>query len=95
MREYNLRPSPGQPNSGPKKSGIFQQQAKVFDDNSLMPWGKYKGVPLKDVPANYLLWLWENGVYSEKGKPLHNYISAAFSALESECPDLIIDHRPE
>jgi len=26
-----------------------------------MPFGKYKGQELDDVPANYLMWLHENG----------------------------------
>ncbi len=30
-------------------------------DNSLMPFGKYKGEKMANVPASYLLWLYENG----------------------------------
>lgn len=26
-----------------------------MNENTLMPYGKYKGIPLKDVPAKYLL----------------------------------------
>ena len=26
-----------------------------------MPFGKYKGQPIEDVPDSYLLWLYENG----------------------------------
>lgn len=29
-------------------------------DDSLMPFGKYKGKEMQDVPARYLLWLYEN-----------------------------------
>jgi uncharacterized protein (DUF3820 family) len=29
-------------------------------DTDLMPWGKYKGTRMIDVPATYLLWLLEN-----------------------------------
>ena len=28
-----------------------------MDDNSIMPFGKHKGIPLKDVPDDYLYWL--------------------------------------
>ena len=28
-----------------------------MDDNTLMPFGKYKGEALANVPASYLLWL--------------------------------------
>lgn len=30
-----------------------------MDDNSIMPFGKYKGEKMIDVPADYLLWLYE------------------------------------
>jgi len=25
-------------------------------DTDLMPFGKYKGIPMQDVPAGYLIW---------------------------------------
>jgi Putative quorum-sensing-regulated virulence factor len=28
--------------------------------NFTMPWGKYKGVPLQEVPSDYLLWCLDN-----------------------------------
>ena len=33
----------------------------ALDDNSPMPFGKYRGKKMIDVPASYLLWLYENG----------------------------------
>ena len=35
----------------------------ALSDTDLMPFGKYKGEPLQDVPASYLAWLWRDGVY--------------------------------
>lgn len=32
-----------------------------MDDNSLMPFGKHKGERMQDVPAEYLLWLHDEG----------------------------------
>lgn len=32
----------------------------MMNDNSIMPFGKYKGVKLANVPASYLLWLYDN-----------------------------------
>jgi uncharacterized protein (DUF3820 family) len=29
-------------------------------DESIMPWGKYKGYSMENVPASYLIWLYEN-----------------------------------
>lgn len=34
--------------------------AKQFDDNSLMPWGKHEGEKMANVPASYLLWIYDN-----------------------------------
>ena len=31
-----------------------------YTDETLMPWGKYKGLKMANVPADYLLWLYEN-----------------------------------
>jgi len=31
-----------------------------MDDNSIMPYGKYKGKKMANVPPEYLLWLYEN-----------------------------------
>ena len=31
-----------------------------MNDQSLMPWGKYQGKKMNDVPDSYLLWLYEN-----------------------------------
>ena len=31
-----------------------------MEDNSIMPWGKHKGDKMINVPASYLLWLYEN-----------------------------------
>lgn len=33
-----------------------------MDDNSIMPYGKHKGKPLKDVPDDYLLYIYEEGI---------------------------------
>ena len=30
-------------------------------DNSPMPFGKYKGTAMENVPADYLIWLHDNG----------------------------------
>ncbi len=31
--------------------------SRPLDDNKLMPWGKYAGTKMIDVPASYLLYL--------------------------------------
>lgn len=32
----------------------------LLNEHSIMPYGKYKGRQIKDVPADYLLWLYYN-----------------------------------
>jgi uncharacterized protein (DUF3820 family) len=36
---------------------------KKLEDSDLMPFGKYKGSKMIDVPADYLLWYLENGKF--------------------------------
>lgn len=70
-----------------------------MNDDDEMPFGKHKGKRMADVPSDYLLWLWDNGMYrdntlSQRTDPVREYIVANFHALETECPDRIIEHRP-
>lgn len=66
-------------------------------DTDPMPFGKYKGEPMQDVPASYLAWLWRDGLrdYSRSrpdGIPafvrdktlVANYIWNSKSAIEQE-----------
>ena len=86
MREYKLnRPAGHQPQA--------PAQAEM-NDLTPMPFGKHKDTPMQDVPANYLLWLWDNGVHKQPGKPIHAYIKKSFSALMKECPDYIAENMP-
>jgi hypothetical protein len=69
------------------------------EDAYEMTFGKYRGTPIGEVPASYLLWLWDNGMWDDHVRgadrdPVRLYIIKHFSALETECPDLIIKHRP-
>ncbi len=64
-----------------------------------MPFGKHKGTLLDDVPASYLLWLWDkdDGLWcdeSTRNKPLRDYIIRSFKALQQECKDKIVVHGP-
>lgn len=66
-----------------------------MNDEILMNFGKHKGRRLGDVPAAYLLWLWDNGVWAEAENPLHVYIVNTFSALEADAPDYLVKHQPK
>jgi hypothetical protein len=62
-------------------------------DESIMPWGKYRGRKLKDVPASYLLWLydvagspkntWQKGAMMTS-PDLYKYIDKVRDCLELE-----------
>jgi hypothetical protein len=56
-------------------------------DTSPMPFGKYKGLPMSDVPANYLFWLWTNGKREDKTCLVADYIRRNKSALATEHKD--------
>ena len=58
-----------------------------LDDLSPMPWGKHRGVPMQDVPAQYLWWLWTEGMMSNKQEPVADYIRRNLEALKQEYPD--------
>jgi hypothetical protein len=64
---------------------------KELTDTDLMPWGKYKGQPMQDVPASYLHWFWTqpNGgkTHKEGNDPVADYIRANIVALKTEYPD--------
>jgi uncharacterized protein (DUF3820 family) len=61
----------------------FNIQIKLIkmNDESIMPFGKYKGEKLANVPAKYLLWLYDQ---SCNNKELYAYIEENLDALESE-----------
>ena len=50
-------------------------------DEDKMPIGKYKGEKLANVPASYLLWLWDQGnIFG----PLKDYIKENLDVLRAE-----------
>jgi len=55
-------------------------------DLSPMPFGKYKGTPMQDVPASYLHFLWTKGCDDLR---IRKYIETSLTALSDENPDLI------
>lgn len=53
----------------------------ALTDESLMPWGKHKGKEMANVPADYLVWLYENNKCSGAVK---TYIEDNLELLRSE-----------
>lgn len=53
----------------------------ILDDNSEMPFGKHKGVKMANVPADYLIFLYENNF--AKGNVL-TYIVSNLDVLKEQ-----------
>jgi hypothetical protein len=59
-----------------------------LEDTDLMPFGKHRGLPMSDVPARYLHWLWTSGKEHEwKTDPVAAYIKQNIDALKKEYSD--------
>jgi len=58
----------------------------VMNDNSPMPFGVHKDIPLKDVPAGYLVWLYEecDTAWQDSYPALERYIEDNWDDLEDE-----------
>jgi len=52
-----------------------------FTDQTPIPFGKYRGTPLGQVPAKYLLWLYNKGCYQHQTR---RYIIDNLEALKKE-----------
>ena len=52
-----------------------------MDDSSLMPFGKYKGDKMINVPASYLLWLYNE---NKCNKNVRDYIEENLDVLKME-----------
>jgi uncharacterized protein (DUF3820 family) len=59
----------------------------TYQDDDKMPFGKYKGILLQDVPAEYLHWWWTNT--SRTDTRLKHYIENNLEALKMEDKDKI------
>lgn len=60
---------------------------KTLLDTDTMPFGKHRGVPMQDVPASYLHYLWVNGMKEDKQSNVADYIRRNLNALKMDYPD--------
>jgi uncharacterized protein (DUF3820 family) len=67
----------------------MSRSTQELDDESPMPFGKHKGVPMSAVPASYLHWMWFAGKKDDPTCSVHKYIKSRKHALAVENPDLI------
>ncbi len=59
----------------------------TLKDTDAMPFGKHRGIPMQDVPARYLHWLWCDGKKEDKQCPVADYIRRNLSCLKVEYED--------
>lgn len=59
-----------------------------LNDQSPMPYGKFKGDKMEKVPASYLLWLRDN---EKASRDVLDYINENETVLFSESKDYISD----
>ena len=70
----------------------LKDHAAKLTDDSFMPFGKYGKPPsgpkkMKDVPADYLHYLWTQGLKDDTNNAVHHYIKDNMKALQQEHPD--------
>lgn len=53
----------------------------ILDDDSPIPFGKYKGEKMGNVPAEYLMWLYDNNKCNQAVK---DYIEDNLDVLQYE-----------
>lgn len=58
-----------------------QKREPTLTDTDPMPFGKFKGTPMQDVPASYLAWLKNEGCNNVL---VANYIHNSWEAIELE-----------
>lgn len=62
----------------------------IFDDESGYPYGKWRGTKFKNVPVEYLHWVWHNTIPDRpEMMAVHSYIQKNLSYLKEENEDLI------
>lgn len=70
----------------------MQPQRQKMTDESLMPhWSKYKGQKIGNVPASYLIWLYEDFGLKNSGelhRLLREYIEENMDVLRKEAKPL-------
>ena len=59
----------------------YEKRKPALTDTDKITFGKYQGKMLQDVPAGYLLWLYEESNIKEKNIALYNYIHNSMDAI--------------
>lgn len=57
-----------------KEPSLLDDEIVGWTDDTVMPFGKHKGVKMKDLPGNYLLWCFDQADLLDNHKGLAIYI---------------------
>ena len=60
-----------------------------LEDTSPIPFGQYKGRPMQNVPASYLLYCWDQSWLAFEYPEVYAYINNSLVYLKDKCPDWI------
>jgi uncharacterized protein (DUF3820 family) len=55
------------------------------DTSPIMPFGKFRGQHMSEIPANYLRWLYEDGIV--KAGPLLIYLEKNIAGIRKQIAD--------
>ena len=58
--------------------------ADIWKDHYIMPWGKYKGEKLANIPGGYFLFLYDGGNGLSKFPELKQYIEDNMDIIKAE-----------
>lgn len=53
----------------------FQDYKEHYQDTASLWFGKYKDIPIKDVPKNYLIWVKNSEIWNKLSKNLKKVIN--------------------
>lgn len=60
------------------------QPVQKWQDDTMMPVGKYRGERLGDIPDDYLFWLWDQSWLEPTYPGLYLYVKAFVEVVNKE-----------
>lgn len=74
---------------------LTDKRYPAMDDLDVMPWREYKGIPFKDIPADYLSGLFcglksAGRFITIDRQKIYNYLHNNSEALQQKYPDFLL-----
>ena len=61
--------------------------SQPLNDESPMPYGKFAGRPMKDVPSDYLDWCLGQDWFARKYPEVADYVARNLKVIQDDIPD--------